>query len=136
MSGKNSVMLCFFFRHNFSISLCKNIFLVSLHSRPLPLARSPPQLTLFPSPTTFHLCPFLSVSPSTAASFLWWTISNAFNARSRSWIILADGGVPIFDSHIRSSPLSISFGVEKLKRIFLSYSFVPSPSSKKQLKTQ
>ena len=37
----------FFFRRNFNKALCKSIFLVSLHSGPLP-----PQLTLFPLPTT------------------------------------------------------------------------------------
>ena len=59
----------FFFRHNFTRSLCKNIFLVSSHLRPLPLVRAPPQLKLSPSPTTFRLFLFLSDSPSTAASF-------------------------------------------------------------------
>ena len=43
--------------------------LVRSHSRPLPLVRAPPQLTLFPSPTTFRLCPFLSASPSTESPF-------------------------------------------------------------------
>ena len=59
----------FFFRHNFNKSLYKNIFLVSLHSRPLPLIRAPPQLTLFISPNTFYLCPILSANPLTASSF-------------------------------------------------------------------
>ena len=45
-------------------------------------------------------------------------------------------GVPIFDSHILLSPLAISFGVEKLKRIFISSSLVSSPSSTKWLKMQ
>ena len=84
----------FFFRHNFNISLRKNIFLVSSHSRPLPLVCAPPQLTLYPSPTTFRLCPFLSASPSTAAPFARYTISNAFNARLTSCIICAEEGFP------------------------------------------
>ena len=42
----------FFFRRNFNKSLCKNIFLVISHSRPLPLVGAPPKLTLLPSPTT------------------------------------------------------------------------------------
>ena len=46
----------FFFRHNFDRSFCKNIFLVSLNSPPSSLVRAPPQLTIIPSPTTFHLC--------------------------------------------------------------------------------
>ena len=32
VSGKNSLIFRFFFRHNFNRSLCKNIFLVSDHS--------------------------------------------------------------------------------------------------------
>ena len=44
--------IVFFFRCNFNKSLCKNIFLVSLHSRPLPLVHAPPQMILSPSPTT------------------------------------------------------------------------------------
>ena len=40
------------------------------------------------------------------------------------------------EMNIRFSPLEISFGLEKLKRIFLSSSSVPSPSSTKRLKTQ
>ena len=95
--------------------------------RPLPLVRAPPQLTLFPSPTTFCLCSFLSVSPSNEAPFARYNISNAFSAEE---------GVPIFDSHIRFIPWAISLGVEKLKLIFLSSSSVPSPSSTKRLKTQ
>ena len=55
----------------------------------------------FPSPTTFHLCPFLSVSPSTSAAFVRYTIYNASNSISTSLIILAEEGVPIFNSHIR-----------------------------------
>ena len=61
---------------------------------------------------------------------------NTFNARSTYWIILTKEGVTIFDSHIRFSPLEISFGVEKLKRILLSSWSVPSLSSKKRFKTQ
>ena len=94
VSGKKSAMLWFFFRQNFNRSLCKNIFLVSSHSCPLPLVRAPPHLTLSPSPNTLLLCPFLSYSPSTASPFVCYTISNAFNSRSTSWIILADEGVP------------------------------------------
>ena len=60
-------MLYFFFRHNFNKSMCKNKLLVSSHSRPLPLVRATPQLTLFPSPTTFRMCPLLSDISSTAA---------------------------------------------------------------------
>ena len=52
MSGDNSVMLCFFFWRNFNKSLWKNIFLVSSHSNTSTLVRAPPQLTLYPSPTT------------------------------------------------------------------------------------
>ena len=126
----------FFFRINCNISLYKNIVLVGSHSRPLSLVCVPPHMTLFPSPTTFRLFPFLSASPSTAALFERYTISNAFNARSTSWIILAEESVTIFDSRIRFSPLVISFGVEKLKRIFLSSSSDSSPYSKKWLKTQ
>ena len=59
--------LVFFFRHTYNRSLCKNIFLMSTHSCPLPLFRAPPQLILFPSPTTFRMCTFLSASPSIAA---------------------------------------------------------------------
>ena len=66
--------LLFFFRHNFNISLSKNILLVSSHSPPLPLVCAPPQLTLFTSLTTFRLCPFLSASPSTAVPFSRYTI--------------------------------------------------------------
>ena len=53
--------LSLFFRHNSNRSLCKNIFLVSSHSLPLPLVHAPPQLTLFPSPTIFRLCPFPTI---------------------------------------------------------------------------
>ena len=42
----------FFFRRNFNISLCKNIFLVSSYSCTSPLVGAPPQMTLSPSPTT------------------------------------------------------------------------------------
>ena len=136
MSGKNSSIFRFFFRHNFNRSLCKNIFLVSSYSRPLPLVRAPPQLTLFPSPTTFRLCPFLSASPSTEAPFYRLTIYNAFNAISISSIIRTEEGVPIFDSHIRFIPRAIPLCVEKLNCIFLSSSSVTSPSSTKRLKTQ
>ena len=100
--------LRFFFRHNFNRSLCKNIFLVSSHSRPLPLVRAPPQLTPSPSPTTFRLCPLLPASPSTAAPFAQYTITNAFNARSTSSIILAEEGVLIFSPRIRFSNLAIT----------------------------
>ena len=126
----------FFFRQNFNKSLCKNIFLVSLHSRLLPLFIAPTQLTFPPSPTTFHMCPFLSSSPSTADQFARYTISNYFNPRSTYSVILAEEGVPIFDSRIYLSPLDISFGVEKLKYIFLSSSLVPFPSNTKRLKMQ
>ena len=40
------------------------------------------------------------------------------------------------DPHIRFSTLEISFGVDKLKRMLLSSSSVPSQSIKKRLKTQ
>ena len=50
---------------------------------------------------------------------------------------LLDGeGTDEEDTNMRFSPLAISSGVEKLKRIFVSSSSVPSPSSKKRLKTQ
>ena len=52
VSGKNSVIFCFFFRHNSNKSLCKNIFLVSLHFFTSPLVHATPQLPLFPSATT------------------------------------------------------------------------------------
>ena len=42
----------FFFQRSFNKLICKKIFLVISHSRPLPLVRAPTQLTLFPSPTT------------------------------------------------------------------------------------
>ena len=54
--------LPFFFRHNCNKSLWKNIFSVSSHSQPSPLVRAPPQLTLFPSPTTSRIFTFLSAS--------------------------------------------------------------------------
>ena len=130
------IYLPFFFRHNLNRSLCKNICLVISYSRPLPLVRAPPQLTLFLSPNTFCLCPFLYSSPSNAAPLTQYTIYNAFNARSKSWIIPAKEEVPIFDCLIRFSNLAIYFGAEKLKRIFISSSSVPSPYSTKQLKTQ
>ena len=117
----------FFFRHNFNKSLCKNIFLVSLHSRPSPLVCEPLQLTLFPSPTTFFLCPLISSIYSTEYPFSRKTIFNAFKDRSISLIILAEEGVPIFDSHIPFSPLVTYFGVEKRKPIIISSFLVPSP---------
>ena len=120
----------FFFRHNFQKPPCKNIFLVSSHSHPSPLVHAPPQLTLFPSPNIFHLCPLLSASPSTAVPFAWKTISNDFNAISTSLMILAEKCVPVFDYRIRLISLEISFGVEKLKRIILSSSSVTYPSKK------
>ena len=49
---------------------------------------------------------------------------------------LALKALEIFESHIRFIPRAISLGVEKLTRIFLSSSSVPSPSSTKQLKMQ
>ena len=52
VSGKNSVIFRFFYRHNCNKSLWKKIFLVSLHLCTSPLVRAPPQLTPFPSPTT------------------------------------------------------------------------------------
>ena len=52
LSGKNSVIFRFFFRHNCNKSLWKNIFLVSLHSCTSPLVCAPTQLPLSPSPTT------------------------------------------------------------------------------------
>ena len=136
MSGKNSLIFRIFIRHNFNKSLWKNIFLSSSHSRPSPLVRAPPHLTLFPLPNTFLLCPFLSASPSSAAPFSRYTISNAFNARSASWIILAKEGVPISESHIHFSPRVISLGVDKMKHKFLSSSVVFSPSTMEWLKTQ
>ena len=42
----------FFFQRNFKKSVCKNIFLVSLHSRTFPLVRAHPYLTISLSPTT------------------------------------------------------------------------------------
>ena len=59
----------FFFRHNFNRPLYKNVFLVVLHSCPLPLVLASPKLILYPSPTTFSLCPFLLATPSTAPPF-------------------------------------------------------------------
>ena len=53
-----------------------------------------------------------------------------------SRFVLDGDGKDEEESNIRFSPLEISFGVEKLKRILLSSSPVPSPSSKKRLKTQ
>ena len=63
-------------------------------------------------------------------------VSNAFNAILISSTILSEEDVPIFEYHLRFSPLEIYFGVEELKRIFLSSLSVPYPSSKKRLKTQ
>ena len=122
MSGKNSLIFRLFIRHNFNKSLWKSIFLAILHSQPSPLVRAPPHLALFPLPTTFLPFPFLSASPSTAAPFSRYTISNAFNARSTSWKILAKEGVPIIEYHKRFSPWAISLGVEKLKQNLLSSS--------------
>ena len=48
----------FFFRHNFNRSMCENIFLVSLHVRPLPLVRAPPPTDTFPF--TYD-CPSVSI---------------------------------------------------------------------------
>ena len=42
----------FFFWRKFNKSLCKDIILVSSHSRPLTLVCAPPQRKLSPSPTT------------------------------------------------------------------------------------
>ena len=56
----------------------------------------------------FRLCPFLSDIASTDAPFALYKISNTFNARSTSSIILSEEGVPIFDYHIRFSPLVIT----------------------------
>ena len=136
MSGHNSVMMCFFFRNNFNKSLCKNMFLVSLYSRPSPLVRAPPQLKFPPSPTTLRLFLFLSTGPLTVAPFTQNMIYNTFNARSASLIILAEEGVPIFDSCIRFSPMAVSFGVKKLKRIIISSLSVTSPYKTKWIKTQ
>ena len=89
-------------------------------------------------PFTYHF-PFVSIpisQPLNCSPICRVEISNAFDARSISWIILAKEGVPIFYSHICFSALEISFGVEKLKRIFLSSSSVTSSSSTKFLKTQ
>ena len=123
-------MLCFLFRHNFNKSMCKNIYFVSLNSPPSPLVRIPHQLTPYPSPNTFRLCPFLSSSPSTASPFARKTTYNAFNTITRSSKVLAEEGVPIFDYHIRLIPMVIYFGVDNLKQIILSSSLVPSPSKK------
>ena len=136
MSGKKALIFRIFIRHNFNKSLWRSIFLAISHSRPSPLVRAPPHLTIFPLPTTFLLCLFLSASPSTAAPFSRYTISNAFNARSTSWIILSEEGVPIFESHKRFSSHAIYLGVEKLKQNFLSSSVVSFPSMIEWLKTQ
>ena len=50
--------------------------------------------------------------------------------------VLAGEGTDEEERNIRFSLLEISFGVEKLKRIFFSSSYVLSLSSKKRLKTQ
>ena len=125
----------FFFQTQLQQVTVQEHFLVSFHSRPSTLVRAPPQMTLFPSPTTFHMCPFLSARPSTADPFARKTISNDLNTRSTSLIILSEEGVTIFNPHVRFSPLAISFGLEKLKPIILSYLSIPSPS-KKRLKTK
>ena len=125
----------FFLRHNCNKSPWKNIFLVSLHSRPSPLVCAPPQPTIFSSPTSFLLCPFLSAIPSTTAQFARKIIYNAFNALSTSSIILAEeGDPPICESHISFSPRDIYLGVDELKRTILSSSLVTSPSKIQQLK--
>ena len=93
-------------------------------------------LTLFSLPTTFLLCPFLSASISAAAPFSRYTISNAFNSRLTSWMILAKGGVPSFESHKRFSPWAIYLGVDKLKHNLLSSSVISFPCMIERLKTQ
>ena len=128
MSGNKSLIFHIFIRHNFNKSLWKSIFLASSHSRPSPLVHAPPQLTLSPLYTTLLLCTYIPASPSTAAPFSRYKISNAFNARSTSWMILAEEGVPIFESHKHFSPWAIFLGVEKLKHNFLTSSVVFFPS--------
>ena len=106
--AREEVSDVFFFKQKFKRSLSKNIFLLSLHLRPLPLVRAPPQLILSPSLKTFCLYPLLATSPSTASPFARYTIYKALNARYISRIILAEEGVPIFDSHTRFNPLEIT----------------------------
>ena len=100
---------------------------------------TPPQLALFPSPTTLCMCSFLPDSPSTAAPFARYKIFNAFNARYTSSVILAEEGVPIFDSYIRFSPLVITIFVlawrytsvsSNFPQQLTSYSVTPHSSSK------
>ena len=52
MSGKNSVIFRFFFRHNCNILLHKKIFLVSSNSCTSTLVCAPPQQKILPSSTT------------------------------------------------------------------------------------
>ena len=126
----------FFLQKSLQQIIVQKHILVILHSRPSPLVRAPPQLTLFSSYTNFRLCPFLPASPSATYPFLRKMISNDFNTRSTYLIILAEEGVPIFNFHIRLIPLVIYFGVQKTVGIILSSSSVPSPSKTKCTKTQ
>ena len=128
--------IAFFFGHNFKRSLYKNIFLVSPHSRPLPLVRVPPQLILSPSPTQF-LCVSIPISKPLNCSPIYAV--DSFQRFQRQINIFDNpcwGRYPIFDSYIRLSLMAISFGVDKLKCIFLASSFVPYPSSTKRPKMQ
>ena len=64
-------------------------------------------------------------------------ILHSFNFHCVLSHFLLDGeGTDEEERNIRFSPLAISFGVDKLKRIFLSSSSVPYPSSTKRLNTQ
>ena len=87
VSGNNSAVSLFRFRHSFNILICKNICRSILHSRPSPLLFLPHNFPCFPSPITRHLSPFLSTSLSTAAPCAQKTISNSSNTRSTYSII-------------------------------------------------
>ena len=81
-------------------------------------------------PFTYHFPPVpISISKPFNCSPIF-TIHNfqRFHARSTSWVILGEEGVPIFESHKRFSPRAISLGVETLKHNFLSSSVVSFPS--------
>ena len=83
----------FFFRQKFNKSLCKNIFLLSLHLCPSLLVRAPPQLTLSPSNTT--LC-----APQTISNV--WDLTTVSHPKSLQEILKQQIKVYIYiDHHVR-----------------------------------
>ena len=139
VSGENSVMLCFSSETTSTDKCARTYFWWVRTWSPYLWSVHPPQLALFPSPTTLCMCSFLPDSPSTAAPFARYKIFNAFNARYTSSVILAEEGVPIFDSYIRFSPLVITIFVlawrytsvsSNFPQQLTSYSVTPHSSSK------